>query len=207
MSERPSIRVVPYERERHGDSPWRVVSAVFAEYGFPFAESDYDADLVDPATHYDGTAGWFAVAEAEDGQVVGCVGLTDEGGGLFELHRLYVHANDRRGGTGSALVQWVLDNARARGAQRMQLYSDIAFEHAHRLYRRFGFRCTRFRYAPDPWQSREWGFELTLPSDESTISERQSTIASCLDHVVSGAPSRLSKIPPSSSGAARSANG
>ena len=39
---------------------------------------------------------------------------------------------------------------------------DVHFEDAHRLYRRFGFRCTRFRYAPDPWQSREWGFELDL---------------------------------------------
>jgi len=25
-----------------------------------------------------------------------------------------------------------------------------------------GFRNHRFRYAPDPWQSREWGFELRL---------------------------------------------
>ena len=94
------ITIVPYDRARHGDGPWRVVSAVFEEYGFPFTESDYDADLVDPATHYDGVRGWFAVAEDERGQVVGCVGVTDEGGGLFELHRLYVLAEARRGGTG-----------------------------------------------------------------------------------------------------------
>jgi len=42
------------------------------------------------------------------------------------------------------------------------LYSDVAFLDAHRLYRRMGFRNHRFRYAPDPWQSREWGFELRL---------------------------------------------
>ncbi len=157
-----AIRIVPYDRARHADGPWRVVSAVFEEYGFPFAESDYDADVLDPAAHYDGCSGWFAVAEGEDGSVVGCVGLTDEGGGLFELHRLYVLAEGRRGGTGAALVRWVLETARSHGARRMVLFSDVHFEGAHRLYERFGFRRHRFRYAPDPWESREWGFELDM---------------------------------------------
>jgi GNAT superfamily N-acetyltransferase len=157
------IAIVPYDRARHGDGPWRVVSAVFEEYGFPFAESDYDADLADPAAHYDGECGWFAVAEAERGEVVGCVGVTDEGGGLFELHRLYVLAAARQGGTGSGLVQWVFETALAHGARRMVLFSDVHFEDAHRLYRRFGFRNDRFRYAPDPWQSRELGFVIDFP--------------------------------------------
>ena len=152
------IAIVPYDRARHGDGPWRVVSAVFEEYGFTFQESDYDADLARPDLHYDGETGWFAVAEAPDGTVVGCIGLTDEGGGLFELHRLYVLAEGRRGGTGSRLVQWVLERARERGCREMVLFSDIHFEDAHRLYLRHGFRCNRFRSAPDPWQSREWGF-------------------------------------------------
>lgn len=152
------IRVVPYSKARHGDGPWRVVSAVFEEYGFPFAESDYDADLVDPATHYDGLRGWFAVAENGAGRVVGCIGVTDEGDGLFELHRLYVLAEGRRGGTGGKLVNWVFEIAQAHGCQRMVLFSDVHFEDAHRLYVRHGFRNDRFRYAPDPWQSRELGF-------------------------------------------------
>lgn len=53
------FRIVPYERGRHGDGPYRVVSAVFDEYGFPFAENDYDADVLHPEQHYDGTNGWF----------------------------------------------------------------------------------------------------------------------------------------------------
>lgn len=156
------VRVVPYDPERHSDGPWRVVAAVFEEYGFAFAEDEYDADLLHPEQHYDGTRGWFAVAEDASGQVVGCAGLTDEGGGRFELHRLYVLAGTRRSGAGSALVQWVLDSARARGGTEVELFSDVHFEDAHRLYRRFGFRNHRFRYAPDPWQSRELGFTLRL---------------------------------------------
>jgi GNAT superfamily N-acetyltransferase len=156
-----SPAILPYDPARHGDGPWRVVKAVFDEYGFPFDEFDYDADLRDPASRYDGTNGWFAVAE-EGSRVVGCVALKDEGDGIFELHRLYVALEARRGGTGERLIRWALDEARARGARSVILFSDVAFTDAHRLYERLGFRQVRFRYAPDPWQSPEWGYEMTL---------------------------------------------
>ena len=155
---RGPFEIAPYDRTRHGDGPWRVVSAVFEEYGFPFAESDYDADVMAPDKYYDGTTGWFSVAEDGEGMVVGCVGLSDEGGGEFELHRLYVLTEARGHGLGERLSQWVIDTARSRGAQRLVLFSDVHFTHAHALYERLGFRVNRFRYAPDPWQSREWGF-------------------------------------------------
>ncbi len=61
------MNIVPYDRQRHGDGPWHVVKTVFDEYGFPFAESDYDADVLSPDIHYDGTSGWFAVAEDATG--------------------------------------------------------------------------------------------------------------------------------------------
>jgi len=157
------FRVVPYARERHGDGPWRVVARVFEEYGFPFAEADYDADVLWPERHY--REGWFLVAEAADGEVVGCVGLSDEGGGEFELHRLYVLPEARGKGLGERLTREVIGLARAAGARRLVLFSDVAFEHAHQLYERCGFRRNRFRYAPDPWQSREWGFVLEFEEE------------------------------------------
>jgi len=83
-------------------------------------------------------------------------------GGVSELHRLYVLADAGKDGLGQALVQWVVDQAQANGARKLTLYSDVHLEDAHRLYLRMGFHCTVFRYAPDPWQSREWAFELSL---------------------------------------------
>jgi len=166
MSPRPGLfTLVPYDRARHGDGPWRVVSTVFEEYGFPFAESDYDADLMWPERHYDGARGWFVVVEDQAGKVVGCVGLTDEGGGEFELHRLYVLPEARGCGLGERLCCWVIDTAREQGATRLVLFSDVHFTHAHALYERMGFRANRFRYAPDPWQSREWGFIMEFGKD------------------------------------------
>lgn len=159
------FRIVPYERERHGDGPWRVVARVFAEYGFPFSEAEYDADLLWPERFY--PEGWFLVAEGPSGEVVGCVGLTDEGAGEFELHRLYVLAEARGKGLGEALTRRVMAMARSAGARRLVLFSDVAFEGAHRLYERCGFRRNRFRYAPDPWRSREWGFVLDFDEEGS----------------------------------------
>lgn len=160
------VRIVEYDHARHGDGPWRVVKAVFDEYGFPFDENDYDADLLRPHEHY--RPGWFWVAEAADGSVVGCVGLSDESRhGMderrFELHRLYVLASQRRTGLGEQLVRTAIAAAREAGGGELVLYSDIAFRDAHRLYLRCGFRNHRFRYAPDPWASREWGFTMDLP--------------------------------------------
>jgi ribosomal protein S18 acetylase RimI-like enzyme len=159
------FEIVPYERERHGDGPWRVVSTVFEEYGFPFQESDYDADLLYPERYYDGQRGWFWVVEGPAGAVAGCVGLSDEGAGEFELHRLYVLAEARGHRLGERLSQLVIDSARSRGAERLVLFSDVHFTHAHGVYERAGFRRDRFRYAPDPWQSREWGFVMEFPEN------------------------------------------
>jgi len=150
--------IVPYDRARHADGPWRVVSTVFEEYGFAFAESDYDADLAEPDRHYTGDTGWFWAVEDPAGGVVGCVGLTDEGTGEFELHRLYVLSAARGHRLGERLCELVIATARRHGARRLVLFSDVHFTHAHGVYERSGFRCNRFRYAPDPWQSREWGF-------------------------------------------------
>lgn len=161
------VRVEPYEAARHGDGPWRVVAAVFEEYGFPFAAFGYDADLRAPDRWYPPDRGGLAVAVAVSGAVVGCIAVEGRPGDLFEIHRLYVLREYRRRGIGTHLLRWALDRAKVLGATTVVAYSDIAFLDAHRLYERLGFQRFRFRYAPDPWQSREWGFRLALGAPHS----------------------------------------
>jgi GNAT superfamily N-acetyltransferase len=151
------IDIVPYDFARHGDGPKRVVIDAWIPYGYEFSE-EFDTDIVRPDLAY--PLG-FVVGE-QDGRVVGCIGISDDGYGTYHLNRLYVRQDARRQGLGGRLVDWVIDEARRHGGTRLILFSDIAFEDAHRLYRSKGFRCTRFRYAPDAWASREWGFEMEL---------------------------------------------
>jgi len=151
------IDIVPYDFARHGDGPKRVVIDAWIPYGYEFSE-EFDTDIVRPDLAY--PLG-FVVGE-RDGHVVGCIGISDDGYGTYHLNRLYVRQDARRQGLGGRLVDWVIDEARRHGGTRLILFSDIAFEDAHRLYRSKGFRCTRFRYAADAWASREWGFEMEL---------------------------------------------
>lgn len=165
-----TFRLEPYDRARHGSGPWHVVASVFEEFGFPFASYDYDADLREPERFYPPERGGLVVALADDA-VVGCVALEGSPGASFELHRLYVLAGARRHGIGTALLRWAIDRAAELRARELIAYSDIAFLDAHRLYERMGFRRFRFRYAPDPWRSREWGFRLEfVPSYSQSAS-------------------------------------
>ncbi|MGK2964437.1 MAG: hypothetical protein ACSLFM_02395, partial [Tepidiformaceae bacterium] len=74
------MTLAEYEYERHGDGAWRVVKAVFEEYGWPFEVDGYDADVARPDLWYPQRGGGFVVVEAEGSagapEVVGCVGYT-----------------------------------------------------------------------------------------------------------------------------------
>lgn len=164
MSSPPGLTIERYDRATHGGEPARIVAETFADYGYEFDGEGWDADVVHPEQHFAGPGKGLGVACA-DGKVLGFTAYGHLSGASYELKRLYVDRDARRHGAGQALVQWVLDEVRQAGGEHVILYSDIAFLDAHRLYERMGFRRTRFRYSPDPWQSREWGFELNLRED------------------------------------------
>ena len=130
-----------------------VVRSVYDEYGFTWDEHGYHADLRDVERAYAA----FFVAEL-DGSIVGTAGLTEHG----SLERLYVLPAARGAGAGSALLASVADEARARGHDRLEIWSDKRFEDAHRLYRREGARVVGERLHDDPDSSHEWGLVIDL---------------------------------------------
>jgi GNAT superfamily N-acetyltransferase len=130
-----------------------VVRAVYEEYGFTWDEHGYHADLRDVETAYAA----FFVAEL-DGRIVGTAGLSERG----SLERLYVLPAARGAGAGSALLAAVAEEARRRGHDQLEIWSDKRFEDAHRLYRREGARVVGERVHDDPDSSHEWGLVLDL---------------------------------------------
>ncbi len=139
-----------------------VVRTVFAEYGFTWDEHGYHADLADVEAGFDA----FWVAEEVGGRVVGCAGLRRReaglGGAEGSLERLYVLAEARGTGLGSALLAAVVEGARARGWERLEIWSDKLFEDAHRLYGRRGAVVVAERVNDDPDESAEWGLVLEV---------------------------------------------
>jgi len=146
---------VKVRRALAADSPAAaaVVRAVYDEFGFTWDEAGYHADLLDVEASYAA----FFVAELE-GRIVGTAGLTRRG----SLERLYVLPEARGSGAGSALLKAVAGEARRRGHDRLEIWSDKRFADAHRLYQRHGARVVGERVHDDPDASHEWGLVLDL---------------------------------------------
>ena len=130
-----------------------VVRAVYDEYGFTWDEDGYHADLLDVEAGYAA----FFVAEV-NGRIVGTAGLSEHG----SLERLYVLPDARGAGAGTALLAAVAEEARRRGHEQLEIWSDKRFEAAHRLYQRHGARVVGERVHDDPDASHEWGYALGL---------------------------------------------
>jgi putative acetyltransferase len=154
----PLVTIVPATR---ADAPAVIalIGRVFGEYGWIWDPATEVPDLLRWTAHYEPPHGaFFVVREAE--RVVGSVGVDRVADDTAELHRLYLDAHMRGRGLGDALVETVVTWCRAHGVQRLVLWSDTRFVHAHRLYARHGFRRGGERVLPeDVNQTREYRFE------------------------------------------------
>lgn len=128
----PTVR--PYVAADHPEVVALVLSVQQDEFGIPITYDD-QPDLQDPLGFFDGR---FWVAE-EDGAVVGCVGLLDVGGRTGVIRKMFV-AGERRGtGVAQALLDALVDAARAAGMHELLLGTTAAYHAAHRFYEKSGF--------------------------------------------------------------------
>jgi putative acetyltransferase len=91
--------------------------------------------LVDPAVTF------FSVRAGTDRRLLGMGAVKRLADDHAELKSMHVAADARGLGVGAALLDHLLDQARARGCQRVSLETGTgeAFAPAQRLYRRAGF--------------------------------------------------------------------
>ena len=119
--------------DRDAQDVFGLGSLCFAEFPGCFIDPHDDlADLVQPASRL-GAQARFWVVEDQSGRIGACAGI-DWRDGMAEMHRLYVRPDMRRGGLARKLIAMAETVARENGAQRIEAWSDIRFEGAHRLY-------------------------------------------------------------------------
>ena len=154
----PVIRPVA---DKDGQDLFGLIALCYAEYPGCFVDPHDDLpDLHAPGSSYAATNGGFWAIEDERGRVCACVAVDFPEEGTAELHRLYVRADQRGRGFGSALVLQAESHARTAGARRMILWSDTRFTTAHRLYRGLGYvQLPGQRELSDISRSVEYGFE------------------------------------------------
>ncbi|HYX75728.1 MAG TPA: GNAT family N-acetyltransferase, partial [Gaiellaceae bacterium] len=130
---------------RAGPGDGDVVQGLLREYadalGVDLSFQDFDAEVADPLGFYE------LVLLARDG----CVALRRIDERICEMKRLYVRPEARRGGLGRRLAEAVIEEARARGYERMLLDTLPTMGAAQALYRSLGFRETEpYRHNPVP---------------------------------------------------------
>lgn len=141
-----------------------LIAACYSEYPGCILDVDREEPALRAiATAFDACGGRFWVAEAA-GKVVGSVGtVPSRAPGGMELKKLYVAREARRLGLGARLCAVVEAEARARGADHVELWSDTRFLDAHRLYERLGYaRGPATRELHDLSQSVEYYFKKKL---------------------------------------------
>jgi len=102
------------------------------------------------------------VAERE-GEIVGSVGMTDQGDGIARLRWFIVAPQARRSGVGGRLLEHALGWARDEGLDTVVLYTIGTLVDAARLYRRAGFLMVSERVGTE-WSDTitEQRWELAL---------------------------------------------
>ena len=171
--------ILPWE-ERWAEGAIETIRAVYEEYGFTWEPEGYHADLYDVRRQYlaEGHRFWVFV---ENGRVRGTAALetypllSGTLGGTVDIagkvrvaatdgsvERLYVHPEARRRGIASALMDVVIETARADGRTALEVWSDKRFDAAHRLYGKLGAIPVGERICDDPDVSPEWGLALPL---------------------------------------------
>jgi GNAT superfamily N-acetyltransferase len=98
-------------------------------------EADHPAEVLDELL---ASGGRLYVAEV-DGSAVGVGGLKRLSGTAGEIKRMFVRPSVRGLGVGRAIVERLIDDARALGFETIYLESASFMHSAHALYRSVGF--------------------------------------------------------------------
>jgi putative acetyltransferase len=141
-----------------------LIGAIYSEYPKCVLVLDEVPDLLAPASSIAANNGRFWVLE-EAGIVQATVAITPDpaGGGLFELTKVYVARDQRGRGFGRKLITLAEDEARARGATRIHLWTDTRFTTAHAVYERCGYtRLPGSRVLDDASESTEYHYEKRM---------------------------------------------
>lgn len=118
------------------------------------------ADLLGLQEYYINGGGNFFIARTPDGQLKGFVGLRNDGDGKAKLKRMAVLPEYEGQGTGTALVNEVIDWARTNGFSKISLRTRERENAREFIYLKAGFRDVG--RIPDPPNPDDYAMELDL---------------------------------------------
>ena len=130
------MRILPFE-PRHA-AAWRDLNTAWISRHFTLEAKDVEV-LDDPRGKILDQGGHIFMAETDEGEPIGCVGLIALPDGGFEVAKMTVSEQARGTGLGKALMQACIKKAEALGAPRLYLETNASLAPALGLYRTMGF--------------------------------------------------------------------
>lgn len=119
-----------------------------------FDPASFEPELAGLPGRYAPPSGSLLIAY-DEGRPAGCVSMRDLGNRVCEMKRMFVSADVRGKGVGRALVERLLDDARAAGFRLMRLDTSMHQHEAMALYEQSGFRRTE-PYYDVPDDLKDW---------------------------------------------------
>jgi ribosomal protein S18 acetylase RimI-like enzyme len=142
FEERRQMDVViqPVRSDADLDAAGQLIREYVDWLGIDLSFQNFDAEIADLSAKYAPPTGELFLARREDGQFLGCAGVTSSNRpGACELKRLYVRDAARGTGTGRALVAAAVAAAVSLGYREMLLDTLSTMSSAIGLYRALGF--------------------------------------------------------------------
>jgi GNAT superfamily N-acetyltransferase len=148
----PGFRLRPFAP---GDDVGAHIRTIYEEFGLEF-DLDFEDDLIDPGASYASGRLWIV----EDAAGIVATGGVVPAGAARLVKRMYVAPRGRRAGLARAILRLLLGWGDFAWTE---LWSDVRFRSAHRLYVSEGFVAGPARVLADPDRSVERYFRLDSP--------------------------------------------
>lgn len=133
-------QIKPIESEIDLDVVRTLLKEYWNSFGFTPCFQNFGEELAGLPGAYAPPAGRLAIAYA-NGEPAGCVALRRIDDRRAEPKRLYVRPAYRGHGLGRALLEWVMNEARAAGYTELAGDTMPQMREALALYRQMGFEC------------------------------------------------------------------
>jgi GNAT superfamily N-acetyltransferase len=150
------VTIIPYEEKYQADFK-RLNLEWLDQYGL--TESHDLMVLNDPTGTILDNGGFIWLAKEQD-EIVGTIGLINEGNGVFELAKMTVAKNWQGKGISRQLMETCLNKAREVGAIKISLFSNSQLQVALKLYEKYGFR--HVEVVDNPFLTADVKMELSL---------------------------------------------
>jgi GNAT superfamily N-acetyltransferase len=148
MAQRHSdLRIVPVESTESLETVRVLFNEYWNSFGFTPCFQGFDEEVANLPGKYALPGGRLGLAWLNDA-AIGCVALRRLDAERCEAKRLYVRPASRGHGTGRALLEWVIGEAREAGYREMLGDTMPVMNQALEMYERAGFRRTG-PYVPD----------------------------------------------------------